>query len=126
MLPTIGKQYASFPEGEATNSTYANFPFRVSSMEKLEESIEKNHVISFLSGQGLPRTKQELSYIHRQSTLNGTIYNHRVDILLHNHNCFLNTDEVQLLAAVLFCNSKNKPSRARFKPTNMSENNGCI
>ena len=57
MLPTIGKQYASVPEGEATNSTYANFPFRVSSMEKLEESIEKNHVISFLSGQGLPRTK---------------------------------------------------------------------
>ena len=53
-VPTIGKQYASVPEGDATNSTYARYPFCVPSMEKLEECIEKNYLIFFLSGQGLP------------------------------------------------------------------------
>ena len=57
MLPTIGKRYISSPEGDVTDSTYAHFPFRVPSMEKLEQCIEKNHLISFLSGEGLPRTK---------------------------------------------------------------------
>ena len=56
ILSTTGKQYASVDEGEAMDLTYVQFPFRVPSMEKLEECIEKKHVISFLSGQGLPRT----------------------------------------------------------------------
>ena len=54
MLPTIGIRHAAFPEGEITDLTYAHFPFCVPSMEKLEQCIEKNHLISFLSGEGLP------------------------------------------------------------------------
>ena len=49
-------KYASVNEGESTDSTYAQFFFHVPSMKKLEDCIEKKHVISFLSGQGLPPT----------------------------------------------------------------------
>ena len=38
--------------------------------------------------------------------MNGTIYNHWVNELLRNHNCYLNTDEVQMImVAVLLCNN---------------------
>ena len=63
ILPTIGKQNASVDESDSLDSQYAWFPFCVPSMKKLEECIEKKHVISFLSGQGLAQTEQELSYI---------------------------------------------------------------
>ena len=74
-------------------------------MKKLEDCIKKKHVISFLLGQGLPSTNHELVYLCQPSTMSGTIYSHWVQELIQKHNHFLNTDEVQMLIAILLCNN---------------------
>ena len=102
-LPTIGKEYYSRVHSNG-NFAYARFPFCAPSMKRLEECIQKKHIISFLSKKGLPLTNHELVYLCRPSTMSGTIYSHQVKDLKYKHDCFLNTDEVQMLITILLCN----------------------
>ena len=56
-------------------------------------------------GQGLPKTDRELVYLCRPNTMSGAIFCDHVKELLNNPKCYLNTDEIQMLIAVLLRNN---------------------
>jgi hypothetical protein len=81
------------------NYQYTKFPFPYSSMKRIEECLESQPILKWLSGEPLPLTDSPLSIPRSMSTMSGMITGQRCSLL--NAKSWLSTDEIQFLFA--FC-----------------------